>query len=126
MFVTIFPTKFAISNVIYFSELKNMERDFNKIFNDFVECASTNAPELPNGKSIDFVSKIAVSLHMLESCVEGLLERKSPDEIIIQEEINLSTLKNAVYFTSHINEVKESLSNVSMIKSSRINSSRII
>ena len=116
LLVATFPTDFHISNAIYFSELKNMERDFNKIFNDFVECASTHDPELPNGKSIDFVSKIAVSLHILESSVDGLLKGKSPDEIIIQEEINLSTLKNAAYFISHINEVKESLANVSIIK----------
>ena len=89
-----------------------MEREFNEQFNTAVEF-NNDASEPPKGKNIDFVAKISFALHAMESAIAGLTNGKEASEIIIPEEITLKTLLNAASYIYHMDEVKDSLANVS-------------
>ena len=91
-----------------------MEREFNQQFNEALLCRDDEV-EPPKWKLIDFVAKIAFAMHALESAVKGLSDGKNCSEIVINEEITLTTLLNAAAFTQHLNEVKELFANVSSL-----------
>ena len=84
-------------------------------FNKAVEFKD-DASETPKGKNIDFVAKIAFALHIMESAIAGLSSGKESKDIVIPEEINLLTLLNAASYVNHMDEVKESLVNVSTMQ----------
>ena len=65
-----------------------------------------NAVPVNPSKVFEFVGKVSIALHLLETAFTALSANERPEDIAFDPEVPLETLKRAILYTKHIEEQK--------------------